>query len=280
MAKTKTRELRFASPLRYPGGKGFLASEFARIINAIGLTKPVYIEPYAGGAGAALALLYDNCVESVVINDKDIAIYSFWKAVTEHTESFLRKMHRTPVTVDEWRKQKAIYDDKTTDILKLGYATFFLNRTNRSGVMNAWPIGGIDQTGDYKIDARFNKTDLAARIRKIGDHANRIEILNEDGIKLTKRHLSRANTFIYLDPPYFNKGAMLYMNHYIAENHEHLAELLNDNPDRNWILTYDETKTIRDLYPDRKRRRWDYNYRVSTARRARELMIFSDTTFT
>lgn len=269
----------YHSPLRYPGGKTFLASEFQRIIEIIGLNKPTYIEPYAGGAGAALSLLFANKVKRIIINDLDDSIYAFWKSVQEKPERFARKILITPVTIKEWKRQKQIYLDENANTFEKGFATFFLNRTNRLGVMNGGPIGGKDQAGSYKVNARYNKKDLAARIRKIGEYKSRIEVLNEDGIQLTKKYLGKANTFIYLDPPYFKKGAMLYLNHYGEAEHKKLAGLLNKNADRYWVLTYDEVAQIRNLYPDRNRKRLALKYSVydsNMVREARELMIFSD----
>ena len=153
----------FYSPLRYPGGKAFLASEFERILAVIGLDKPIYVEPYAGGAGAALSLLFSNKVDRIVINDYDTAIYSFWKAVTEQSEPFVRKVLSTSVNISEWKKQKRIYANENANILDRGFATFFLNRTNRSGVLNAGPIGGKDQAGAYKINARYLWSVLGGR---------------------------------------------------------------------------------------------------------------------
>ncbi|OGG52650.1 hypothetical protein A3C20_00150 [Candidatus Kaiserbacteria bacterium RIFCSPHIGHO2_02_FULL_55_25] len=269
--------MKHCSPLRYPGGKSFLATEFERILDSIALNKPTYVEPYAGGAGAALTLLFADKVERIVINDRDDAIYSFWKAVTENADSFVRKIYSTPVTVDEWEKQREIYLDVGAETFKRGFATFFLNRTNVSGVMNAWPIGGIDQEGNYKIDARFNKKGLAARVRKIGKYADRIEVRNEDGIELAESYLGQSNTFIYLDPPYFQKGACLYMNSYKKDDHAELAKTLNDHADANWILTYDDVPEIVKLYGDRKGiKRFSLSYRVNTVRKAQELMISSD----
>jgi DNA adenine methylase len=270
--------MKHASPLRYPGGKTFLASEFARILDVIGLDKPTYVEPYAGGAGAALTLLFIEQVQSIVINDYDKAIYSFWRAATEKSESFAQKIISTPVTVAQWKKQKKIYLNEHADFFDRGFATFFLNRTNRSGVMNASPIGGMDQTGNYKINARYNKNELAARVRKIGEYKDRIAVLNEDGIELTKRFLKKKDTFIYLDPPYFEKGAMLYLNHYEQNDHEKLAKLLNENASQNWILTYDAIESIKNLYPKRNSRNLPVSYRVRTPIKTHELMIFSNTT--
>src|SRR3989344_8832618 len=169
--------MKFYSPLRYPGGKAFLAKEFERILEVIKLNKPIYIEPYAGGAGAALTLLFEGKVKKIVINDLDVGIYSFWKSVTEKSEKFAKKIITTPVTIFEWKKQKKIYLDENAKIFERGFATFFLNRTNRSGVLNAGPIGGKDQSGNYKINARYNKNNLAERVRKIGQYKNFIKVL-------------------------------------------------------------------------------------------------------
>jgi DNA adenine methylase len=271
--------MKFYSPLRYPGGKAFLASELERIISAIKLDRPVYVEPYAGGAGAALSLLFADKVKKIVINDLDNHIYAFWKSVTNEPERFIQKILTTKVTITEWRKQKLIYLNKKSSIFEKGFATFFLNRTNRSGIMNAGPIGGMKQSGLYKMNARYNKKELAARILKIGGYKNRIIVLNEDGIELTKKYLERDNTFIYLDPPYFKKGALLYLNHYKLSNHEELAKLLNKNHNKYWVLTYDEVQEIRNLYLDKNRRRLALKYRVHDshkARNSRELMFFSN----
>jgi len=267
---------RFSSPLRYPGGKAFLTDDFAKIIKLVGLGKPTYVEPYAGGAGAALSLLFSDKVKRIIINDLDKAIYAFWKSAVEKSERFAHKILTATLTIAEWKKQKGIHSNDSAALFERGFATFFLNRTNRSGIMNAWPIGGIKQNSTYKIDARFNKKNLADRIRKIGEYRNRIEVLNEDGIQLTKKYLVKNNTFIYLDPPYFKKGAMLYLSHYNEEDHNELARLLNENANRHWVLTYDEVAKIRDLYPARPKKRLSLQYRVRDSHKARELMIFSD----
>lgn len=267
----------FLSPLRYPGGKAFLAPEFKDIIEQAGLRKPIYVEPYTGGAGAALTLLFLGKVSSIVINDLDYNIYAFWKSVKDYPYKFSRKILSTPVTISEWKKQKLIFNNKKASLFSRGFATFFLNRTNVSGVLNAWPIGGIEQRGNYKITARYNKRALAARVRRIGEYKKCITVLNDDGINIAKKYLKKKNVFIYLDPPYFKKGMMLYLNHYEEQDHHNLANLLNTHAKKNWILTYDELNKTRDLYPFRFRRRLNLKYRVRKSRNARELMIFSDT---
>lgn len=274
---THKRNLKFHySPLRYPGGKTFLFSFFDKIIKENGLGNITYIEPFAGGAGAALALLFLEKVERIVINDLDKAIYSFWKSAIFNSEKFIRKLFSTPITIKEWRKQKLIYNNTQSSYFDLGFATFFLNRTNISGIVNGGPIGGIQQEGKWKIDARFNKEKLAERIRQLSLYKNRISVFNRDGVDLMNEYLNKKNVFIYLDPPYYEKGATLYLNHYKKEDHEVLAKLLNCNPDAFWLLTYDNKKEIKSLYPERKIVNFSLNYNAYESHKGKEILISSD----
>ena len=265
------------SPLRYPGGKSFLFPLFDRLLGETNMTDIVYVEPFAGGAGAALALLLRDKVSSIVINDFDRAIYSFWKSAVAESERFIDTIHSTPVAIPEWKKQKAIYQDRRSKRFELGFATFFLNRTNRSGFLAGAPIGGMDQKGKWKLTARYNKEGLAARIEKLQPHRDRIKITNRDGVELLDSYLKNEHAFMYLDPPYYDKGATLYMNHYRESDHELLARKLNANASANWILTYDNNPVIRSLYRRRRKQSFSLNYNAYESRVGRELFIMSDT---
>ena len=264
------------SPLRYPGGKTSLYPFFDKVIKENGLERVTYIEPFAGGAGAALALLLLEKVDRIVINDLDRAIYSFWKSAIFSSEKFIRKIKTTPVSVREWRKQKLIYANPKSKQFELGFATFYLNRTNVSGILEGGPIGGLDQKGKWKIDARFNKEALSHRIRQLALYKNRITVCNKDGIELINVYLGKKNAFIYLDPPYYEKGAALYLNHYKKENHEALANKLNENAGAFWLLTYDNKKEIKSLYPARQIINFSLNYNAYEVRKGKEVMIVSD----
>jgi len=264
------------SPLRYPGGKTLLFPFFDDVIKKNKLKNITYVEPFAGGAGAALALLFLEKVEKVVINDLDRAIYSFWKSAVFESTKFIEKIYSTPVTVSEWGKQKRIYNDKHNDEFSLGFAAFFLNRTNISGILDGGPIGGKDQKGKWKIDARFKKDKLAEKIGQLHQYKNRISVTNKDGLDLINGFLNKKNAFIYLDPPYYEKGSTLYLNHYCKSDHQMLADKLNQNPDSFWLLTYDNKKEIRSLYPLRKIVNFSLNYNAYEARKGKEIMIFSD----
>lgn len=243
-----------ASPLRYPGGKATLADFFESTIDALGLSKPTYIEPYAGGAGAGLELLLKGVVGMVVINDLDPAIHACWKAMVKDSDAFLKLLERTPLTVDEWKQQREIYrrrHDITVDPLALGFATFFLNRTSRSGVLGAGVIGGFAQAGAYKIDARYDKKVLKGRIEKLAELSGKIRITKQDGAARLREYLPKENVFAYVDPPYVEKGSSLYMSSFGEEDHVALAVVLNGYANTNWVLTYDVSDLIRSLYKAR-----------------------------
>ncbi|MEV6908322.1 DNA adenine methylase [Amycolatopsis sp. NPDC051071] len=264
------------SPLRYPGGKGSLYSKLKLLVRANSLTQGTYVEPYAGGAGAALALLVTGQVQRIVINDLDPAVHAFWTSLVSEPDRFSERVQKADLTVKEWSRQKEIYLGSAADSFELGFATFYLNRTNRSGVLNGGPIGGMDQTGNYKIDARFNKEALTERMRVIGLHARRISVTNDDGMKVIRKYARRSNSFIYADPPYFDKAGSLYLNSFGASDHAKLAECLNGYADTKWVLTYDNVPQVHALYSERRNALFSLNYSAHRVVKAQEVMVFSD----
>lgn len=265
------------TPLRYPGGKTRLTGFLRRIIEGAGWGKSMYVEPYAGGAGAALSLLHDEVVPRVVINDLDPSIHAFWTAVTAHSSRFLSKFDATEVTLDEWHRQREIYRaGDASDTVELGFATFFLNRTNRSGVMNAGIIGGQAQAGTYKLDARFNRSELRSKLEWIASASNRITVSNRDGLELLAESIASDRVFCYIDPPYFDKGSYLYMNSFAAESHGALASLLRASRSARWVLTYDDVPQIRKLYLGLYQGTFSLPYSAHKAEVAKERMVLSD----
>lgn len=267
----------YKTPLRYPGGKGKFAPFVKDLMTLNNLTGD-YLEPYAGGAGVALDLLFNGYCNNIHINDLDKAIYNFWLSVTQHTELFLKKVSDTPITINEWHRQKIILSDpKQYSELEHGFATFFLNRTNRSGILKGGVIGGKNQNGNYKLDARFNKENLIKRIEKIGEYANRIKIYNRDALELLAQADSflPKNSLIYLDPPYYVKGQGLYRNFYLHENHVQIREAL-DKVHTKWIVSYDNCQEIKDIYQGYRQDDYDLNYSAYFKMKGSEVMIYCD----
>lgn len=266
------------SPLRYPGGKNCIFPFVSSLISENGLTGCNYIEPYAGGAGLALRLLFEEFARTIVINDLDPLIYAFWRTCIDEPERFIRWIERTPITVDTWQKCKEkIRRRELEDNFELATSFFFLNRTNVSGVLKGGIIGGLAQTGNYKIDARFNKVDLIRKIEKIARFSNRIRVTNLDGVELIKNYTADASTsFIYLDPPYYQKGANLYLNAFKDEDHKKLAKYVSKLPTP-WLLSYDNHLFISNLYQRFEKRAYKLQHSTSN-KIGDEILIFSKRT--
>jgi DNA adenine methylase len=263
--------------MRYPGGKGSLYSRLRALIRGSGLAGCTYIEPYAGGAGAGLALLVTGQVDRVVINDLDPAIHAFWAMLVADPEKLIDRIQKVDVSVAEWKQQRQVYlKADREDIEALGFATFYLNRTNRSGVLNAGPIGGLDQSGAYKIDARFHRKELAERIRVLGLYADQITVTSSDGARVIRKYGKAKNSFIYADPPYFEKAGSLYLNAFSDEDHAKLARVLNDRASGTWLLTYDDVPQVHELYPQRRRRAFSLHYSAHRVKKAWEIAVLSD----
>lgn len=243
---------RYVSPLRYPGGKARLAPFVAQLLDKQRPRPSSYAEPFAGGAGAALHLLVDEEVDQIYINDLNPGIAAFWRSVVERPADLCSRVLETPVDMDTWHEARATYAEGAGDDLTLGFATFILNRCNRSGILNARPIGGLEQTGTWKIDARYNRDALAARIERIGSYGSRIRVSELDA-RAFLGHLEAiertSDVLVYVDPPYLGQGENLYMNGLSADDHRQLATVLRQSKLK-WFLTYDADPRIpRELYP-------------------------------
>lgn len=277
---------KFVSPLRYPGGKLKVVDYIKRVFEVNGLCDGHYIEPYAGGASVALALLQSEYAHTIHINDIDRSIFAFWHSVLHEPETLCRLIQDTPVTMAEWERQLEVQrrkDDKDTSLVELGFSTFFLNRTNRSGILNAGVIGGKDQTGKYKIDARYNKADLIARIESIADYAERITLTNKDAVKLVSSFrfqdsgskIQESKTLIYLDPPYYIKGRDLYLNYYNDDDHCQIARAISAYPGL-WLISYDAVPFLKKLYKDYRQSEYCLSYSAGNPSKGREIMVYSN----
>lgn len=266
----------FYTPLRYPGGKGKLADYVKAILAENNLIGGQYVEPYAGGAAVAMELLLLNFVDEIHINDLNPGVYSFWKSVLDKTDDIVGLIENTAVTMDEWYRQKYIQTKSRSTILERGFSTFFLNRCNRSGILKAGVIGGKNQDGKWKIDARFNKPDLIARIRLIAEMRDQITLYRKDAVELVE-NLGKSlpeNTLFYLDPPYYVKGKGLYDNFYDHADHAAVATAVKKIKKGKWIVSYDDVEPIKKLYGNVSQLRYTLSYSAQAREQGGEIMFF------
>ncbi len=268
------------SPFRYPGGKAFL-SEYLRLqlekintSNAIG-----FVEPFCGGAGAALNLLADGWVTNLHLNDADIRIHSAWKAMLFESQRFIDAINSTPLSMPEWHSQREIVSSsRSSDYsFELGFATFFMNRTTRSGIIeNAGPIGGYNQAGKWKIDARFNRERLAGQVTWLATNRNRISLSNLDALNFiakTCKTIDLDATLYFIDPPYVEVGGRLYFNGMTEAKHVALSDILVSGKIPHWVLTYDDAPLIHELYRGSKMASISVNYSLQSKRKECELLV-------
>ncbi len=280
--KNKTDKItsEFSSPFRYPGGKTRLAGFLYKAIgkNFFENEKIILVEPYAGGAGASLKLLFSGKVDRIIINDLDKGIFAFWKIAVSDTDFLINKIKKVNINIEEWKKQKEIYNNPSSSIKDLAFATLFLNRTNRSGIIEGGPIGGMEQAGFWNVQARFTKQTIISRLEKIKEFKNKISVRNLDGITLLRqleKNKCKNRYFIFLDPPYYQKGKSLYLNHYVDKDHKKLLKLLEQSSLK-WVMTYDDVSYIQNLYNKFKKNKFTINHSAFEARQGKEILIFSD----
>lgn len=268
--------MQFITPLRYPGGKGRLSQFVADIIQDNGLTGGHYVEPYAGGSAVALSLLMLEYASHVHINDLNRSVHAFWEAVLSDTDRLCARIKSKRISMAEWNRQRAIQADLDADPLDLAYSTFFLNRTNRSGIILGGVIGGKNQDGPWKLNARFNKLDLIQRIERIASFRHSISLYQLDASELLKKVLPTLpkRSLVYLDPPYYVKGKGLYENHYDHSDHAGIAKLVGSIKQR-WIVSYDNVPEIRDLYASHSQRIFGLRYSAQSRYEGSEVMFFS-----
>lgn len=269
------------SPLRYPGGKNKLAAFIAKICIDNGINGH-YVEPYSGGASVALFLLLESFIQKITINDRDRSIYAFWHSVLNKTDELCKLIKNAELTIEEWQKQRKIQAIKEkTNLLELGFSTFYMNRTNRSGIINAGVMGGINQDGNYLMDCRFNKQELIQRIKAIASRKKDIRLYKKDAIRLIDKiqlESNKNNVIFYFDPPYYLKASSLYMNHYKNEDHKEVSEAIKSIKKNKWIVSYDNVPEIQELYSNCPKKEYSFKHTAYNIRTGKEVLYFSKNT--
>ena len=269
----------YNTPLRYPGGKQKIAPFVREIILENGLQGISYIEPYAGGAGVAIELLLSGIVGKILLNDSCLSVYSFWNTVLKDPEWLCKKISLASLTIEEWKKQREILRNRVDySISEIGFATLYLNRCNRSGILSGGVIGGLEQNGYWKMDARFSRKELIRRIEAIANNGDRISVSNKDAEIFIDEYntSSKSSAFLYCDPPYLKKADRLYLNHYLPDDHKRIAEKIQSIEKEYWIVSYDSSEYIANLYGQRKKFIYNLQYNARRAYLGSELFIFSD----
>lgn len=262
------------TPLRYPGGKSQLTPFVVKVLRANNLFYGSYAEPFAGGCGIAWTLLLNRYVTEIYINDIDRSIHAFWASALKETDALCERIETTPVTIEEWHRQKEIQRASRPKRLDLGFSTLFLNRTNRSGILKGGVIGGLQQNGNYKLDCRFNRKDLIGKLRRIAHYKDSVHLFCMDAEQFIRHELPKMerNALVNIDPPYYRAGPELYTRFYEHDDHVNLAKAVSAIKQR-WMVTYDDSPEIRNIYRKYPMRTQELTYYAQVKRTGVELLI-------
>lgn len=242
------------NPLRYPGAKRSLANYIDNLIQANNLQGCRFYEPYAGSAAVGLELLQQRIIEELILCEKDILIYALWSCVFNRTDDLCALIMDTPITVETWlamEPYRQVTAVQEYDLLDLGFAGLFFNRTNFSGILKANPIGGINQASQYAIDCRFNKEKVINIIQRLGAYRGHVEVHFGDALEFMRQqqhYFLQTHCFAYFDPPYYDKGAKIYRHFYRDQDHIDLCTYVSQVHHLDWIISYDDAPFICALY--------------------------------
>lgn len=244
------------NPLRYPGAKRSLSNYIDELLQANNLQNCRFYEPYAGSAAVGLELLQRNIIGTLVLCEKDILISALWACVFNQTDELCDLIQATPITIETWHElapYRRVEHENEYPLIELAFAGLFFNRTNFSGIINANPIGGINQTSKYKIDCRFNKGKIIEIIQRLGQYRNRVEVHHADALEFMKgqqHYFLRETCFAYFDPPYYEKGSKIYRFYYHNQDHINLCKYVSNVQHLDWLISYDDAPFICSLYGD------------------------------
>ncbi|WP_269086386.1 DNA adenine methylase [Mycobacteroides abscessus] len=279
--------MRWVSPLRYPGGKGRMAAALAELFAAqFGLMAvEIWIEPFAGGAGAGLHLLAQDVVEEIWLTEKNRALAAFWRTVVQNGAELSALIRACSPDMHTWHDAKGVVAaaeaGETINDLDLAFAALVINRCSRSGMVTTrvGPIGGKSQNGPDNIRARWNSAGLADRIDWIWARAERVRISEGDAAE----HIAALDgsvgieeeVLLFVDPPYLVQGNRLYAAGMSYDDHKNLAYALN-NCGARWLLTYDSDERILDLYPANRVMAYEIPHTANQRRVEEEYAVLSD----
>ncbi len=263
------------------GGKRKLVGFMKLVLEENDLLDGTFVEVYAGGAACAIRLLVHGSASRIYLNDLNSGIHAFWTCVIEQPEELMKAITEVPVTMDEWHRQKAIQKDQNTHTpLEIGLSPFFLNRTNRSGIISGGVIGGTQQTGRWTLDARCAKPDLIRRIEQIAALSSRIRLYHTDAsdfIRDVLPGIPGTKSLVYLDPPYYHMGPTLYENQYTHDDHVTLSRLVNSHLTLPWMISYDCAPEIMGLHSWARSLSYRISHSAQRRYRGAEVLFFSRT---
>ena len=240
------------SPLRYPGGK----SRAVKKISALVPDFKEFREPFVGGGSIFVYLKQKYPERKFWINDLYENLYHFWNSCKNNPDEFLKQ-------INQW-KNKYINGKELHKFLQNNINNFDESQKAAAFfVFNRITFSGTTESGGFSNAAftgRFTDSSIE-RVKQLSTILDNTKITNFDYQKVIEK--PGKDVFIFLDPPYYSatKSALYGKNGNFHKNFDHtrFAEVMQ-NCNHKWLLTYDNSEYIKELFSFANIFKWDLKY--------------------
>jgi len=261
--------------LRYPGGKSKLLPRIRPYLDPLLERADEFHDVFAGGASVALDVARRCPRMRIFLNDLDPDVSALWSLCVDGSDEEVARLFKLidqELTIELFRKLQA---EKSSNLVERAYRCIFINRTTRSGMLNAGPIGGKQQNGRYRIGERYRPNELKAAFAAARSSLRgRTTVSCVNALQYLKWDFPDG-AVLYLDPPYVKAGVSLYPVWMSVSEHDALVEILKEK--KNWVLSYDCCDEVRQRYSWASMAAVPTRYSINTSRATREEYIITPT---
>jgi DNA adenine methylase len=258
------------SPLRYPGGKTRACKKLDDILITHFTIKnyKILISPFFGGG--SFEFFIQNTYElDLIVNDKFIPLYNFWKQVkTNKTLLCSMLLNKLNISKEDFLNYRSSIMDLYDNPIQQAFQYFIINRCSFNG---ATLSGGFSEESSKK---RYTKSSIS-RIEALD--LTKLSIDNMDFIDFIQKYIGLEHSLIFLDPPYcLDTNSKLYgKNGDLHDNFDHHKLFTILDGQKNWIMTYNDCFYIRELYKKYIIIDLDWKYGMNKSKKSSEIVILS-----
>jgi DNA adenine methylase len=241
------------SPLlfRYPGGKHYAISLLRPFWESV--EHDEYREPFVGGGS-----VFFNKPKVAInwINDIDSELVATYQTIADKKTRLrlTKELSGEIATKTRWRE---IFEGKTISQFEIAKKYYYLNRTSFSGKL-------ISPAWGYRDKRSLPPHRWGERIIPCGEKLEDAKITSVDFADVITTPSSKK-VLMFVDPPYFSPLKRKHYRHgFVLNDHIRLMEVLKKTKFR-FILTYDDSPEVRELYKWAKLYTVNFFYRVENS---------------
>lgn len=245
-------------PLSYLGGKNRVAQKIISLIPE----HNCYIEAFCGGAQV---FFHKEPSQVEILNDLDEEVFNFLRVCQLHHQELVRYLQFCTVS-RKWFELFQKQDPKTLSDIQRAARFFYLQKNCYGGLINRQHFKVSVQDGSNYNPHRIPLVLHLAHERLL---AVQLECLPYQEIL---QRYDRADTFFYLDPPYF--GLPHYKFNLSEKDYIELASLLRSLKGR-FLLSLNDRPEVRKIFADFKISKLSFAYSAQpiAGKKYNELLI-------